>query len=146
MISVGLPFVAAETGLDGLRRARPNGAAFGAADHAYPHAADPLLHISLHADRSWGRTAAGTHMRPLNNICEDPATGCASAALEAFLASLDPRSDVDLEIAMEQGLQIGCPSAIEVHVRKRVGCVEVAIAGFCVPVMQGTIKLEQGCI
>ena len=67
-------------------------------------------------------------MRPLNNIREDPATGSASAALGAFLASLDPRSDVDLEIAMEQGLQIGRPSAIEVHVRKRVGCVlEVAI-------------------
>ena len=86
-------------------------------------------------------------MRPLNNIREDPATGSASAALGAFLASLDPRSDVDLEIAMEQGLQIGRPSAIEVHVRKRVGCVlEVAIAGFCVPVMQGTIKLLQVCI
>ena len=68
---------------------------------------------------------------PLNNIREDPATGSASAALGAFLASLDPRSDVDLEIAMEQGLQIGRPSAIEVHVRKRVGCVlEVAISVF----------------
>jgi len=40
MMSVGLPFVVAETSLDGLRRARPNCAAFGVADRAYPHAAD----------------------------------------------------------------------------------------------------------
>jgi trans-2,3-dihydro-3-hydroxyanthranilate isomerase len=79
---------------------------------------------------------------PLNNIWEDPATGRASAALGAFLAALDPRSDVDLEIAMDQGLQMGRPSTLEVHVGKRVNCVlEVAIVGFCVPVMQGTIKL-----
>jgi len=52
-----------------------------------------------------------------------------------------------LEIAVEQGLQMGHPRAIEVQVRKRAGCVlEVAIAGFCVPVMQGTIKLLQVCI
>jgi trans-2,3-dihydro-3-hydroxyanthranilate isomerase len=63
-------------------------------------------------------------------------------ALEAFLASLDPRSDVDLEIAVEQGLEMGRSSAIAVHVPKRVGCVlEVALAGFCVPVLQATIKL-----
>jgi hypothetical protein len=41
-------------------------------------------------------------------------------------------------------------SAVRARLRlmyKRVGCVlEGATAGFCVPVMQGTIKLEQGCI
>jgi trans-2,3-dihydro-3-hydroxyanthranilate isomerase len=50
--------------------------------------------------------------------------------------------NVDLEIAMEQGLQMGHPSAIEVQVRERAGCVlEVAIAGLCVHVMQGTVEL-----
>jgi trans-2,3-dihydro-3-hydroxyanthranilate isomerase len=79
---------------------------------------------------------------PLNNIWEDPATGSASAALGTFLASLDPSSDVDLEIAVEQDLEMGRPSAIAVHVPKPVGCVlEVALAAFCVPVMQGTIEL-----
>jgi hypothetical protein len=37
--------------------------------------------------------------------------------LGAFLASPRPRSDVDLEIATERGLQIGRPSAIEAHVQ-----------------------------
>ena len=46
------------------------------------------------------------------------------------------------QIAVEQGLQMDRASAIEVQVCKRAGCVlEVTIAGFCVPVMQGTIKL-----
>ena len=142
MISVGLPFVVAETSLDGLRRARPNSAAFGAADRAYPHAVDRFS-IFLYTRTGHGVEQLQARMfAPLNNIWEDPATGSASAALGAFLALLDPRSDVDLQIAMEQGLQMGRPSAIEVHVRKRAGCVlEVTIAGFCVPVMRGTIKL-----
>jgi trans-2,3-dihydro-3-hydroxyanthranilate isomerase len=70
---------------------------------------------------------------PLNDICEDPATGSASAALGACLALLDPHGDVDLKIAVEQGLHMGPASAIEVQVRKRAGCV---LAGFCVPVTQ----------
>ena len=139
---LGLPFVVAETTLDGLRRARPNCAAFGAADRAHPHTADRFS-IFLYTRTGHGVEQLQARMfAPLNNIWEDPATGSASAALGAFLASLDPRSDVDVEIAMEQGLQMGRPSAIELHVRKRAGCVlEVTIAGFCVPVMQGTIKL-----
>ena len=84
---------------------------------------------------------------PLNYVWEDPATGNASAAW----GHSSPRSTRAVmliwKIAVEQGLQMGHPSAIEVQVRKRAGCVlEVAIAGFCVPVMQGTIKLLQVCI
>jgi trans-2,3-dihydro-3-hydroxyanthranilate isomerase len=142
MVSVGLPFVVAETSLEGLRRARPNSAAFGAADRAYPHAVDRFS-IFLYTRTGHGIEQLQARMfAPLNNIWEDPATGSASAALGAFLVLLDPRSDVDLEIAIEQGLQIGRPSAIDIHVRKRAGCVlKVTITGFCVPVMQGTIKL-----
>jgi trans-2,3-dihydro-3-hydroxyanthranilate isomerase len=142
MVSVGLPFVVVETSLDGLGRARPDSAAFAAADRAYPHAADRLS-IFLYTRTGHGIERLQARMfAPLNNIWEDPATGSASAALGAYLASLDPRNDVDLKIAIKQGEKMGRPSAMEVDVRKRVGCVlDVTIAGFCVPVMQGMIKV-----
>jgi trans-2,3-dihydro-3-hydroxyanthranilate isomerase len=55
---------------------------------------------------------------------------------------LDPRRDIDLRIAIKQGLRMGRPSEIGVGVCKRRGCIlEVTIAGFCVPVMQGMIKV-----
>jgi len=142
MVSVGLPFVVAETKLDGLRRARPDFAAFAAADRAYPHAADRFS-IFLYTRTGDGIERLQARMfAPLNNIWEDPATGSASAALGAYLTLLDPRPDVDLEIAITQGVKMGRPSAIEVGMRKRAGCVlDVTLSGFCVPVMQGTIKM-----
>ncbi len=139
MVSVGLPFVVAETSLAGLRRARPNCAAFAAADRAYPHAAD---HFSIFLYARTGERLRARMFAPLNNIGEDPATGSAAAALGAYLTLLDPRHQVDLEIAIEQGLTISRPSEIKVGVCKRGGCVlEVTIEGICVTVMQGMIKV-----
>jgi trans-2,3-dihydro-3-hydroxyanthranilate isomerase len=142
MVSVGLPFVVAETSLVSLGRARPNSAAFAAADRAYPHAADRFS-IFLYARTGDGIERLQARMfAPLNNIWEDSATGSAAAALGAYLTLLDPRHDTDLEIAIKQGLRMGRPSEIRVGVCKRVGCVlGVTIAGFCVPVMQGMIKV-----
>jgi trans-2,3-dihydro-3-hydroxyanthranilate isomerase len=142
MVSVGLPFVVAETSLDGLERARPNAAAFAVADRAYPHAADRFS-IFLYTRMGPGIKRLQARMfAPLNNIYEDPATGSASAALGAYLTLLDGRDNVDLEIAINQGLKMGRPSAIGVGVRKRAGCVlDVTIAGFCVPVMRGMIRV-----
>jgi trans-2,3-dihydro-3-hydroxyanthranilate isomerase len=142
MVSVGLPFVVAETSLVGLGRARPNSAAFAAADRAYPHTADrfSIFLYTRTGDRI--ERLQARMFAPLNNIWEDPATGSASAALGAYLTLLDPRHDVDLEIAIKQGLRMARPSEIGVGVRKRAGCVlEVTIAGFCVPVMEGMIKV-----
>jgi trans-2,3-dihydro-3-hydroxyanthranilate isomerase len=140
--SPSVSFVVAQTSLDGLERARPNTAAFAAADRTSPHAAD---HFSIFLYTRVGDGIERLQARmfaPLNNIGEDPATGGASAALGAYLTLLDQRNDVDLEFAITQGLKIGRPSAIAVRVRKRAGCVlGVTIAGFCVPVMQGMIRL-----
>jgi trans-2,3-dihydro-3-hydroxyanthranilate isomerase len=79
---------------------------------------------------------------PLSNIPEDPATGSASAALAAHLAQLDPRRDGDFAITIEQGVEMGRRSLIEVEVVKRDGDVaSVRIAGRCIPVMQGRIEI-----
>jgi trans-2,3-dihydro-3-hydroxyanthranilate isomerase len=79
---------------------------------------------------------------PLNNIPEDPATGSASAALAAYLAGLDPRLDAVFDIAIDQGVEMGRPSAIRIDVRKAAGRVEsVRVSGRCVPMMHGTLVL-----
>jgi trans-2,3-dihydro-3-hydroxyanthranilate isomerase len=132
----------AETSLDGLAKARPNFAAFAAADGAYPHAHDRFS-IFLYARVGYGVERLRARMfAPLSNIPEDPATGSASAALSAFLSSLDPRNDILLETVIDQGLEMGRPSLIQVAVLKQAGSVcEVSIAGYCVPVMRGTIKV-----
>jgi trans-2,3-dihydro-3-hydroxyanthranilate isomerase len=79
---------------------------------------------------------------PLCNIIEDPATGSASAATAAFLASIDPAVTGRHRLIVEQGVEMGRPSLIEVEVGKRGGIVDsVSIGGACVPVMRGEIEL-----
>ena len=78
--------------------------------------------MSVDLLRQRGAVIGADQGAPLNNVWEDPATGSAAAS-GAFLASLDPHGDVDLKIAVEQGLQRRRASAIEVQVRKRAGRV-----------------------
>lgn len=143
VVSVGLPFAVAElASLDALASARPNTAAFEQAGHKHWHRDDRFSAFI------YVRTGGGIdHLRarmfaPLSNIPEDPATGSASAALAAYLVRLDPRRDAVCAVTIEQGVEMGRRSLIEVEVRKRDGDVEsVRISGCCVPVMQGRIEI-----
>jgi trans-2,3-dihydro-3-hydroxyanthranilate isomerase len=143
MVSVGLPFAVAElASLDALASARPNTTAFAQAEQKH-HSPDDRFSAFIYV-----RTGNGfDHLRarmfaPLDNVPEDPATGSASAALGAYLVTLDPRREAVCNITIEQGVEMGRRSLIEVEVRKRDGHVEsVRIFGRCVPVMQGRIDL-----
>jgi len=80
---------------------------------------------------------------PLAGIFEDPATGSASGALGAYLASLDPRADGEFRITIEQGVDMGRPSEINLRVFKSGGQVKsVKISGRCVHVMRGVLELN----
>lgn len=143
LVSVGLPFALAQvTDLDALARAQPNTAAFADADRRHPQEEDRFA-LFLYATRpgTAGRLRARM-FAPLSNILEDPATGSASAALGAYLASLAPEPDLDTAITIEQGVEMGRPSRIEVAIRKAGGVVgEITVAGECVSVMRGTIAV-----
>ncbi|HYC31315.1 MAG TPA: PhzF family phenazine biosynthesis protein, partial [Gemmatimonadales bacterium] len=79
---------------------------------------------------------------PLSNTAEDPATGSASAALGAYLLSLDPRPNVSAAFVVEQGVEMGRRSVIEVEASKAEGTVqEVWVQGQCTPVMRGMLEL-----
>ncbi|KZD24192.1 PhzF family phenazine biosynthesis protein [Tardiphaga robiniae] len=143
MVSVGLPFAVAElASLDALASAQPNAVVFEQAERKH-RSRDDRFSTFIYV-----RTGDGfDHLRarmfaPLDNVSEDPATGSASGALAAYLVSLDPRRDTVCGITIEQGVEMGRRSLIEVEVRKRDGHVEsVRISGRCVPVMQGRIDL-----
>lgn len=142
-VSVGLPFAVAELkDVAALSAARPNVTAFEAANARYKPDEDSF---SLFLYARSGKNPAHLRARmfaPLDNVIEDPATGSASAALGAYLVSLLPEDTIDVDLTIEQGVEMGRRSIIEVSVRKKSGTVErTSIAGACVAAMQGSIAL-----
>jgi trans-2,3-dihydro-3-hydroxyanthranilate isomerase len=141
MVSVGLPYAMAEVaGLEALGRARPDATAFAAADRRYPHPDDRFAVFLVHR-LSEGRVRARM-FAPLSNTPEDPATGSACAAFGAQLMALRPDRDLALELTVEQGIEMGRASTIQLGLRKVAGVVQpVQVSGACVPVMSGTLRL-----
>lgn len=139
--SVGLLFAFAEVdGLETLGKARPNAAVFAeaAARHQDEKTDFSLFLYTRSADKPWHIRAR--MFAPLDNVLEDPATGSASAALGAYLASLLPESDTKLDITIEQGVEMGRRSLIDLDVRKTAGSVtDVFVSGDCVSVMRGEV-------
>lgn len=141
--SVGLPFAIAELAdLETLASACPNLAAFTAAGRRYSPEDDQFsLFLYTQPPGKPGHLRARM-FAPLDNVIEDPATGSASGALAALLASLRPDAELSLDIVIEQGVEMGRRSLIELNVRKSGGVVRgVRISGRCVAVMQGSISL-----
>ena len=142
-VSVGLPFPIAELGsLAELAAAHPNNDAFRDADAAYPNPGFRfcvMLYVRIDGDPTRLRARM---FAPLSNITEDPATGSAAGALCAFLASLAPESDGELTFVLDQGVEMGRPSRIEVTVAKHGGELgAVLIGGTCVEMMRGKLSL-----
>ncbi|WP_429813365.1 PhzF family phenazine biosynthesis protein [Ensifer sp. B1-9] len=142
-LSVGLPFAVAEvTDIATLSTARPNVTAFQAANARYKPEEDSfsLFLYVRSAEAPWQIRAR--MFAPLDNVNEDPATGSASAALSAHLVSLLPDQDIDVEITIEQGVEMGRRSLIGASVRKQGGVVrQVSLSGTCVSAMRGLIDL-----
>ena len=78
---------------------------------------------------------------PEAGVAEDPATGSAAAALGAFLG---PRLPEGLHRrVLEQGIEMGRPSRIELEVDVREGAIErITVGGHAVPVTRGTLQLD----
>jgi trans-2,3-dihydro-3-hydroxyanthranilate isomerase len=141
--SVGLAFVLTELrGLDALGRARPDLSAYRQA--AEQHAGDGLgiavfLYVRDEKDPSHIRARM---FAPLDDVPEDPATGSASAALAAFLVDREPATDGSFHLTIEQGVEMGRRSVIELDVVKQAGQVtDARISGRCVFVMRGSVEV-----
>ncbi len=139
--SVGLPFAIAElTDLEALGKARPNLSAFHEAAALYPRAGGDFSLFLYVRDREDPAHIRARMFAPLDNVTEDPATGSASAALAALLGASDPASNGEIRLTIEQGVEMGRRSVIELAVSKSGGSVtDVRISGRCVAVMRGSI-------
>lgn len=139
--SVGLPFAIAElTDLEALGKARPNLSAFQEAAALHPRAGGDFSLFLYVRDREDPGHIRARMFAPLDNVTEDPATGSASAALAALLGASDPASNGEIRLTIEQGVEMGRRSVIELAVSKSGGSVtDVRISGRCVAVMRGSI-------
>ena len=138
VISVGLPFLVAELKTrDALRRARP---VLALHEEVLPTVGTDSIYAYVR-----GPEAGSLHARafmPIDGMVEDAATGSATAATIALLASLGAEPSSDLSWRVEQGVDMGRPSVLLGRTRKRDGTVtDVHIAGKAVRVMRGVLAL-----
>jgi len=137
--SCGIPFVLAEIeSAAALAAARPQMDVF--AKHlSIDQATGILIYVRT---PSGGVDIAARMFAPLLGIPEDPATGSANVALVGLLAGLRPERDLELELRITQGVEMGRPSLLEAAAEKRGGKITgLWIGGRCVPMMRGTLAL-----
>ena len=135
--SVGLPFVVVEVASRAaLARARPDAAAF-----ARLTTGEPLDAIYLYtrevAEQDGAVDWTARMFAPADGVAEDPATGSATAALAALLASRDA-TFAGRPLRVAQGVDMGRPSLLEAEVSSDGA---VRLAGRCVAVMDGAITV-----
>ncbi len=75
-------------------------------------------------------------------VPEDPATGSANACLAGYLATRAQQRDGTLKWVVEQGVEMGRPSRIEIEADKAAGQITaIRVGGNAVMVMEGTLSL-----
>ena len=93
-------------------------------------------------------TGCALHVRmfaPALGIQEDPATGSAAAALAGFLAATRSVADGPAGWVIEQGLEIGRPSRIEVEAKVSRGrAAEIRVGGRIVFMGSGRLDASMG--
>lgn len=137
--SAGTPFVFVPiAGLDAIGRARPNSAAwreaFGSAEASvYLYTRECMRHTNRFHARMFGFGVG---------IPEDPATGSAAAAFAGVIQHCDKPTDGTHHYAIEQGVEMGRPSLINLTVEVAAGKVKAArIGGNAVVVAEGMLKV-----
>ncbi|MGH0036953.1 MAG: PhzF family phenazine biosynthesis protein [Myxococcota bacterium] len=138
--SCGVPFLMVPLrGLEAARRARP----------APAHWSGTLGARGVHGAMAFcvetENDDCDVHARmfaPALGVTEDPATGSACGPLGAYLLEqgLLGRRDA-LSLRIEQGLEMGRPSLVEVSVSKTDGAWRVAVAGRCVAMGEGILEI-----
>lgn len=80
---------------------------------------------------------------PAAGIAEDPATGSAAAALAGYLAEREEEPDGDFRWLLEQGMEMGRPSFLELEAEKRGGAVTaIRVGGGVVRIGGGALDLD----
>ena len=96
----------------------------------------------------WTHIFEGGHIRarmfaPGLGIGEDPATGSACAALAGFLGLRSETRDGTVRWSVDQGVEMGRPSRLELEVDLKRGQLEaIRVGGASVLVSSGTLQIE----
>ncbi len=139
-VSCGLPFLFVPLrDLDAVRRARLRLQDWEEllADFWAPH-----VHIFTHDAELPGCDLHARMFAPGAGVPEDPATGSAAAALAGLLAARSPEPEGTLRWTVEQGLEIGRPSIIEIEADKADGeVVAVRVGGSAVMISEGLMQI-----
>lgn len=107
------------------------------ADYWAPH-----VHVFCHDAELTDCDLHARMFAPAAGVPEDPATGSAAAALAGLLAARSPEADGTLRWTIEQGLEIGRPSVIEIEVDKAGGeIVAVRVGGGAVMMSEGLMQI-----
>lgn len=102
----------------------------------------------VYSTEDWANIFEGGYIRarmfaPGMGIGEDPATGSACAALAGFLALRSEKRDGTLRWSVDQGVEMGRPSRIELEVDlKRGQLAAIRVGGASVLVSSGTLHID----
>lgn len=139
-VSCGVPFLFVPLrDRDALRRSRLNLAQWQAilaetwAPHLYLFTSDAELP---------GSDLRARMFAPAMGIQEDPATGAAATALGGYLGVRAASQTGTVKWVVEQGMEMGRPSILEIEADKQAGkVVAVRVGGASVMVSEGTMHL-----
>jgi len=104
--------------------------------------ADNLFLFAMDA----GDEGSDVHARmfgPSVGVDEDPATGSAATSLAAVLAAASGQRDETLRWTVDQGIEMGRPSRMDIEAELAAGEITAArVGGATVPVSEGTIDIR----
>lgn len=141
IVSVGLPFLVVElASRAALKRATPN---FTACAEVFPKDGADAVFAYTRDAASAGETVLHARMfAPTDGVVEDPATGSATGATIALLASLTGGLVSEQNWRIHQGVDMGRPSLLMGRTVKNGAHMDVYIGGRCVAVMEGRFELR----
>jgi len=139
-VSCGVPFLfVALRQRDALRRARINSAQWEA---VFSTEWTRYVHLYCHEPDRAGASLRARMFAPSSGVPEDPATGGAAVALAGLLASRSAVRDGTLRWVIEQGVEMGRPSRLEIEADRRNGeVVATRVGGASVLVTEGTMEI-----
>lgn len=136
----GVPFVIVPVnGLDAARRAAPSPERWS---RVFPNGGGLDIYVFTAEVERPGATFHARMFAPTMGIAEDPATGAAAAAFAGVLHRYGQLSDGSHSYRIEQGVEMGRPSLIDLEIDVAGGALHAArIGGSAVVVAEGTLKV-----
>ena len=139
-VSCGLPFLLVPLrSVDAVSRARVHMDKWAA---ALKSAWAPDIFLFAKDPRGGDTHFHARMFGPGVNVPEDPATGSANACLAGCLAARAQQKDGTLRWTVDQGVEMGRPSRIEIEADKSAGAVTaIRVGGHAVMVTEGSLTI-----